>query len=79
MIHTTNYDLIKQRIGEGCPSKDRLVKAPKPANYSLGYIKYFKSEWATVTGKLKCYPAVMSIPLVPEDRSHEQKVKRIKI
>ena len=25
MTHTTNYDLIKQRIGEGCPSKDRLV------------------------------------------------------
>lgn len=55
------------------------VQAPKPGNYSLGYIKYFKSEWATVTGKLKRYPAVMSIPLVPEDRSHEQKVKRIKI
>lgn len=54
------------------------VKPPKPNNYSLGYIKYFKSEWERITDKLKRYPKVMSIPLVPEDRSHEKKVKRIK-
>lgn len=54
------------------------VITPKTTNYSLGYIKYFKREWEAITGKLRRYPKVMSIPLVPEDRSHEKKIKRVK-
>ena len=58
---------------------DSLKTPPKTNNFTLGYIKYFTREWAAITGKLKRYPAVMSIPLVPNDRSHEKKIKRIKI
>ena len=54
------------------------INAEKHGNYSLGYINYFKREWTAITGKLKRFPKVMSIPLVPEDRHHE-KMKRIKI
>lgn len=54
------------------------VITPKSTNYSLGYIKYFKREWAVITSKLKRYPKVMAMPLVPIDRSNEPKVKRIK-
>lgn len=54
------------------------IKTEKHGNYSLGYINYFKREWDAITGKLKRFPKVLSMPLVPEDRHHE-KMKRIKI
>lgn len=50
----------------------------KQGNYSYSYISYFKREWTAITSKLKRFPAVMNIPLVPDDRSHE-KMKRIKV
>ena len=55
-----------------------VVQAPKTNNYSSGYIKYFKREWEAITVKLRRYPAVMSIPLVPNDRSHEKNIKRVR-
>lgn len=74
-----NKNTINDIYGWICyEDTDSLKSPPKPNNYSLGYIKYFKSEWGRITDKLKRYPKVMSIPLVPEDRSHEKKVKRIK-
>lgn len=58
------------------PYKD--IQTEKCGNYSIGYINHFKREWDAITGKLRRFPRVMSIPLVPDDRHHE-KMKRIKI
>lgn len=58
------------------PYKD--IQTEKSGNYSIGYINYFKREWAAITTKLKRFPKVLNFPLVPEDRHHE-KMKRIKI
>lgn len=54
------------------------VKPPKTPNFTPAYIKYFAQEWNAITAKLKRYPGLKNVPLVPEDRSHE-KMKRIKI
>ena len=52
------------------------VKPPKTPNYTPGYIKYFKQEWDAITAKLKRYPGLKNVPLVPEERSRER-IKRV--
>lgn len=54
------------------------VNPPKTPNFTPGYIKYFTQEWNAITAKLKRYPGLKNVPLVPEDRSNE-KMKRIRI
>lgn len=71
-------DTINNIYGLICYADTDAVKVKTGGQYSIGYITRFTAEWERVTGKLKRFPAVNNIPLVPEDRSHE-KVKRIKI
>lgn len=44
----------------------------KQGNYTYGYVRYFKEEWNRITSKLKRYPQLKNVPLVPDDRSHER-------
>ena len=67
-------DTITDIYGFSCYADTDSVKPPKRGTYSIGYINYFKREWERITGKLRRYPRVMQIPLVPEDRSHEKRL-----